>query len=194
MNLFITWCWRLLVDRDGLWRRVLVARYGVADESLKDGGRSCSSWWREIVRIRDGLGEGGEGWFASCVRRRVGDGAETDFWRDCWCGSVPLCERFRRLYDLAANKVITVRNMFLLGVENGQGAWQLRRRLWVWEEDLVEECRDLLLTVSLQESETDRWLWLPDEIRGYTVRGVYDMLASQEQHQVHQNMELIWHK
>ena len=109
-------------------------------------------------------------------------------------GSVPLYERFRRLYDLAANKVITVRNMFLLGVENGQGAWQLRRRLWVWEEDLVEECRDLLLTVSLQESETDRWLWLPDEIRGYTVRGVYDMLASQEQHQVHQNMELIWHK
>jgi len=32
------WCWRLLVDRDGLWRRVLVARYGVADGGLEDGG------------------------------------------------------------------------------------------------------------------------------------------------------------
>ncbi|KEH21259.1 transmembrane protein, putative [Medicago truncatula] len=91
------------VDRDGLWRRVLVARYQ-ADGGLEDAGRSCSSWWREIVRIRDGIGEGGD-WFAGCVRRRVGDGAEIDFWRDCWCGSVSLCERFRRLYDLAANKV-----------------------------------------------------------------------------------------
>jgi len=36
-------------------------------------------------------------------------------------GSVPLYERFRRLYDLAVNKVITVRSMFLLGVEDGGG-------------------------------------------------------------------------
>ena len=122
--LFGKWCWRLLVDRDGLWRRVLVARYGVADGGLEDGGRSCSSWWREIVRIRDGIGDGGEGCFAGCVRRRVGDGSETDFWRDCWCGSVPLCERFRRLYDLVVNKVITVTNIFLLGGGGWWGAWQ----------------------------------------------------------------------
>lgn len=32
------WCWRLLVDREGLLRKVLVARYVV-----EDGGRSCSS-------------------------------------------------------------------------------------------------------------------------------------------------------
>lgn len=109
----------------------------------------------------------------------MGDGADTDFWRDCWCGSVPLCERFRRLYDLAINKAITVRNMFLLGVEDGGGAWWWRRRLWVWEEDqLVEECRALILTVSLQESVTDRWVWLPDPIGGYTVRGVYNLLTS----------------
>ncbi|XP_039682999.1 uncharacterized protein [Medicago truncatula] len=42
-------------------------------------------------------------------------------------------------------------------------------------------------------SETDRWIWLPDQISGYTVRGVYDLLTSQEQPHVHQNMELIWH-
>jgi hypothetical protein len=58
----------------------------------------------------------------------------------------------------------------------------------------VEESRDLLLTISLQESETDRSLWLPDQIRGYTVHGVYDMLTSQAQQQVNQNLELIWHK
>nr|ABD28747.2 Putative non-LTR retroelement reverse transcriptase, related [Medicago truncatula] len=93
------WCWRLLLEREALWRKVLVARYGVADGGLEDGARSCSSWWREIVRIRDGIGEGGEGWFGSCVRRRVGDGADTDFWCDRWCGDVPLCARFGRISD-----------------------------------------------------------------------------------------------
>jgi hypothetical protein len=115
------WCWRLLVERDGLWRRVLVARYGAEDGGLEDGGRSCSSWWWEIVRIRDGIGEGGEGWFGSGIRRQVGDGGETNFWRDCWCGNVPFCVRFRRLFDLAINKVVTVRNMFQQGLEVGGG-------------------------------------------------------------------------
>jgi len=32
------WCWRLLVEREGLWRKVLVARYGVEDGGLEDGG------------------------------------------------------------------------------------------------------------------------------------------------------------
>ncbi|XP_024640756.1 uncharacterized mitochondrial protein AtMg00310-like [Medicago truncatula] len=124
------WCWRLLLEKEALWRKVLVARYGEADGGLEDGGRSCSSWWREIVRIRDGIGDGGEGWFGSCVRRRVGDGAETDFWRDCRCGDVPMCDRFSRLYDLTVNKPISVRNMFLLGVDEGGEALRWRRRLW----------------------------------------------------------------
>jgi len=29
------WCWRLLVERDGLWRKVLVARYGVVGGGLE---------------------------------------------------------------------------------------------------------------------------------------------------------------
>jgi len=37
-------------------------------------------------------------------------------------------------------------------------------------------------------------MWLPDQDGGYSVRGVYDMLTSQEQPQLHSNMELIWHK
>jgi len=51
------------------------------------------------------------------------------------------------------------------------GAWQWRRRLCVWEEDLVEESRALLLTVSLQEFDTNRWVWLSNQIGGYSIRG-----------------------
>ncbi|MCI34428.1 alpha-1 6-xylosyltransferase, partial [Trifolium medium] len=44
----------MLMDREGLWFRVLTARYGVEGGRLQDGGRRGSSWWREITRIREG--------------------------------------------------------------------------------------------------------------------------------------------
>jgi len=76
-------------DRGGLWYRVLVSRYGVRDGRLEDGGWSGSIWWKEVGRIRDGTGGGGDGWFEGCVVRRVGDGEDTLFWHDRWCGDVP---------------------------------------------------------------------------------------------------------
>jgi len=91
-----------------------VARYGEKDVMLEDGGQSCSMWWKEVVKIRDGVG-GDIGWFSDCVVRRVGDGEATLFWHDRWCGDVSFQERFSRSFDLAANKSITVKDMFLRG-------------------------------------------------------------------------------
>nr|ABN05720.1 RNA-directed DNA polymerase (Reverse transcriptase) [Medicago truncatula] len=91
------WCWRLLVDRGGLWYRVLVARYGVRNGRLEDGGRGGSFWWKEVGRIRGGEGEGGAGWFEGCVARCVGDGEDTLFWHERWCGDVPFRIRFSRV-------------------------------------------------------------------------------------------------
>ena len=63
------WCWRLLEERGCFWYRVLVARYGEEAGRLEVGGRSCSSWWREIARIRDGdVGEDGGGLVRGCRR------------------------------------------------------------------------------------------------------------------------------
>ena len=128
------WCWRLLMDRDGLWCRVLVARYGEVGGRLEAGGRSVSSWWREVRRIRDGEGDIGGGWFGDSVRRKVGDGAATLFWSHRWLGETPLCVRFPRLFDLAENKSIFVATLFSRGLElDGEGC-RWRRRLWAWEE------------------------------------------------------------
>ncbi|PNX67420.1 cysteine-rich receptor-like protein kinase, partial [Trifolium pratense] len=67
----------MLVDREGLWFRVLADRYGVEDGRLCEGGQRDSVWWREIVRIREGVGELGGRWFGEHVLRRVGDGSDT---------------------------------------------------------------------------------------------------------------------
>ncbi|KEH34160.1 hypothetical protein MTR_3g462420 [Medicago truncatula] len=124
------WCWRMLVDREGLWYRVLVARYDEACGRLEVGRRSGSTWWPEVGRIRDGDGAMGEGWFGVSVMRRVGDGANTMFWTHRWIGGLPLCVRFPRLFDLAENKNATMADMFSLGLSHGGDGWRWRRSLF----------------------------------------------------------------
>jgi hypothetical protein len=48
---------------------VLVARYGAKAWQVMAGGRSGSSWWKEVLRIRDGVHEvgGGDAFFVGFV-------------------------------------------------------------------------------------------------------------------------------
>ncbi|KAK2370537.1 hypothetical protein QL285_083581 [Trifolium repens] len=188
------WCWRMLVDRGGLWFRVLAARYGLEGGRVRTGGRVGSAWWREIVRIRDGGSGLRDGWFGESVTRKVGDGSETLFWTDPWLGGTPLCERFGRLFDLAVTKSSTVAEMFSSGWEAGGEAWVWRRPLWAWEEEMVGECHNLLLTVTLQAESPDRWQWRPDPLTGYSVRDAYQMLTSQDTVTIGAAEDLLWHK
>jgi len=182
----------MLVDIDGFWYRMFSARYGEEAGRLEVGGRSGSYWWREVARIKDGVGEDGESWFNGRVSRKVGDGAATMFWRDWWLGEVPLCRRFGRLFELAENKLITVASMFSLGWGEGE-AWQLRRRLWAWEEELLAECRLLLANVTLQINVSDIWQWHPDIVGGYSVRSGYQTLSAQVTPLLDESEKLIWH-
>ncbi|MCI01524.1 cysteine-rich receptor-like protein kinase [Trifolium medium] len=88
---------------------------------FESGGRSGSSWWREIVRIRDGVDSIGGGWFGECVLKKVGDGLETFFWTDTWLDVTPLSVRYQHLFDLTVHKSSTVADMFSLGWGVGGG-------------------------------------------------------------------------
>ncbi|GAU47968.1 hypothetical protein TSUD_280270 [Trifolium subterraneum] len=145
------WCWRMLVDREGLWYRVLVARYEEERGRIRDGGRRGSMWWREIACIREGRELGGS-WFGEHVSKRVGDGVGVD----------------------------------------GE-AWQWRRQLWVWEEEMLRECQSLLLNLTLQARSSDRWQWQLDPDEGYTVQGAYQLLTSQVSATMDDADKLIWH-
>lgn len=45
----------------------------------------------------------------------MGDGTCTFFWTDMWLGEVILRDRFRRLFDLTKDRIVTVVDMFALG-------------------------------------------------------------------------------
>ncbi|MCH81803.1 cysteine-rich receptor-like protein kinase [Trifolium medium] len=81
-----------------------VRQYGEERGRLCEGGSSGSSWWREIVRIREGVGDSGGGWFRESVFKKVGDGSETFFWTDPWLDELHLKERFGRLFNLSVNQ------------------------------------------------------------------------------------------
>jgi len=98
----------MLLDREGLWYRVLRARYGDEGGCLREGGSESSIWWRMVVGIRKGVGLGLGSWFDDNVRRVIGGGDTTYFWTDNWVGDVPLRVRFPRLFALAVNKWTTV--------------------------------------------------------------------------------------
>ncbi|XP_024630905.2 uncharacterized protein [Medicago truncatula] len=171
-----------------------VVRYGELGGRLEVGGRSVSCWWSEVRRLRDGVGDGGSGWFGDQVLRRVGDAVVTSFWSDRWIGEAPLCVRFRRLFELTENKSMSVADLLSVDSERWGEVWRWRRRLWEWEEELLDECGALLLDVSLNPIVSDSWVWLPDPSGGYTVRGAYSLLISQVPSVAVDDLDLVWHK
>jgi len=82
-----------------------------------------------------------------CIEVR--NGKDTFFWTDRWLWDVLFRDRYRRLYDLSDNQLITVAGMCALGSGEGGTAWRWRRRLLAWEEELIGECRILLHTMAL---------------------------------------------
>ncbi|GAU21280.1 hypothetical protein TSUD_286900 [Trifolium subterraneum] len=120
--LLAKWCWWMLVDKGGMWYRVLAARYG---EVWEAGGRG-PTWLCVVARIRDGEGAVGGAWFAEGVAKRVGNGADTSFWSDPWLDGVPLCVRYRRLFNLATNQSLSVAEMCELGWGRGDGSSAMR--------------------------------------------------------------------
>jgi hypothetical protein len=193
LSLLGKWCWRLLVDKEGLWYRVLKARYGEEGGRLKEGDRSSSAWWRSICRLREGVGEGIGNWFDNNIRRVVGDGKSTFFWHDIWVGDVPLKVKFPRIYDLSLYKDCSVEMMRRLigSVDGRERLW--RRRLLAWEEESVRECSVLLLDIVLQDNVDDIWRWLLDPIHGYSVRMAYRFLITSVETADRPQVPDIWH-
>ncbi|GAU26347.1 hypothetical protein TSUD_101800 [Trifolium subterraneum] len=170
------WCWRMLVDRGCLWFRALAAWYGVERGCVREGARNGSSWWREIVRIRDGVDDLGGRWFREGVVRKVGDGTESYFWTDPW------------LVEYGGRNVL-----FRVGIDTGGEAWEWRRHLWAWEE-MLGECQVLLHDFILQAQLSDTWIWRLDPVSGYSVRGAYQLLTSHPSDPLDVALDLIWHK
>lgn len=70
-----------------------------------------------------------------------------------------------------------------MGWDEGGDAWKWRRRLWMWDESMLEECQNLLLTVVLLQVDLDDVRrWAHDPVVGYTVSRAYHILTHRDPH------------
>jgi hypothetical protein len=117
-----------------------------------------------------------QNWSSSEIVRKMGNGAQTSFWKDCWVGSVPLCQSFPRLFSISLQQEASVASIWC---PNGISNWKLiwRRRLFVWETALLDELLLLLRAVTLSQ-EADGWGWRPEQGGEYTVKSTYDFVSS----------------
>lgn len=97
-----------------------MARYGEVGGRIGDGGHIGFAWWKNLISIGKCVGLGVGHWFDDNLR--------------C-CES--LKHGFRRLFDPAENKMVSVADISLLGwsVEGMRGSdvgvcWLGRRRRW----------------------------------------------------------------
>ena len=101
---------------------------------------------------------------------------------------------FSRLFELSVCKGVSVLEMSQLGWGEGGEAWRWRRRLFVWEEEMVGELILLLGTVSLQVTREDRWLWTLETSHAFSVRSLYNFLTLQPPAEQPDDASSIWHK
>jgi hypothetical protein len=178
ISLLAKWKWKLLSRDIELWKEMIVARYGIdvlGKRSLGeiDVTRLGSTWWRDLCLLdKDAV------WFNNAIGKRVGNGNLTSFWNDHWIGDQPLRQTFPRLFGISMQKNDVICNLGRL--IDGQWHWELqwRRNLFAWEEDQYTNFMEIIapFTPTVQH---DRWLWLGDDIHGFTVNSAYLLLVEE---------------
>jgi len=177
LSLLAKWKWRLLQEEQPLWKRVLVEKYGDHVSGLAPCAgarwpRFTSLWWRNLVNLEVGFGDF---WFTSRVRRKIGNGANTSFWKDRWLGEVPLYTMFPKLFSLSTQKEAKVGDLVLLQGDVRGWNFMWRRHPFLWEVNLIDNLMTLLEGVILG-TEEDRWEWIPDESGTFSVKSSYTVL------------------
>lgn len=145
--------------------------------SLSSPG-SASIWWKDLCLIGSDLGSI-EDWFGERFAKKIGNGCSTSFWHDVWVGSQPLRVAFPRLF-LVSNCQDGCVVEFGSWVER---VWwwhlQWRRRLFVWEEELVEELLGFIRLIPSVHEE-DSWVWRGDPSGVFSVKSAYMCLLEGE--------------
>jgi hypothetical protein len=179
------WWWRIKNEKESLWYKVIEQIYG---ESLEERKNCRSSWWRDLISIKKIQGRGGVDWFEENIRREVGDGRNTFFWKDPWIDGGMLCNLFRRLFDLSLDKEVKVAEMIVEEEGVKKINWRWRRNLFEWEKEMVKVCSDLVLSVKRVDGEGDCWKWNDEN---YSVKDAYQVIKEGEGDG---EIECEWHK
>ncbi|GMI70241.1 hypothetical protein like AT4G29090 [Hibiscus trionum] len=177
-SLLSKWIWKFVVEKDSLWKRVVVAKNNLDSRFLipADSSGANSSWlWKGIVKSFYSNDEFGSS-IRSSIRFQVGDGKTIIFWSDWWIGEGPLLSLFPRIHALSINKIGRVADF---GTKQALGwTWkiELRRRLFDWEQDQWSDLMNLLNGTRNNNLVSDCLLWKNTGDGCFSARDCYNFL------------------
>ncbi|GKV45963.1 hypothetical protein SLEP1_g52987 [Rubroshorea leprosula] len=190
------WWGRLVNEEDGLWKKVILQKYGRDGEPsynwLRDSSGFGSRWWRDICRLNV-IDQEHEGWLAKGLNIKIGEGDSVKFWWDDWGGRGILANKYPRLYLISAGKDNMVSQMGRWS--NGSWIWELqwRRRLFSWEAQEEAEIMKEIQETTIRIGKTDVWEWVHSNNGVYTTKSAYKALKMEvEQEQQGVNLQKVW--
>ncbi|RVX00739.1 putative ribonuclease H protein [Vitis vinifera] len=165
--------WRFAAERESFWKLIISTKYG------EEGGGWIS---REV---REGYGVGlwkeirkeGVLMFKN-VFFTVGDGRRVKFWKDIWCGNIPLCEAFPSLFAFAVSQDAWVADCW--DSMGDAGGWYpcFSRPFNDWELEAVASLLSFLQGKRLNVGMEDRVLWNASKNGIFSVKSLYNTLDS----------------
>ena len=104
---------------------------------------------------------------------RVGDGSQTQFWYDSWCGEAPLKEAFPSLFECAADREAVVASV--LSCQNGGLEWNMDfiQNFNDWDIDGVTTFLHLLYSHSPVSMDNDVLWWQLKKNGLFDIRSFY---------------------
>lgn len=140
------------MEKESLWRRVVVARFGEAYpwESKGVWIRHGYGLWKSIMMVKD--------IFWKFIQFKLGSKREIRFWEDRWIGNRPLRDVFRNLYSLATDSMGRVSDVF--DEENNIWRPSLHWNLNDWKIGEFGQLLALLEDIKANPSMGDSWEWV----------------------------------
>jgi hypothetical protein len=105
---------------------------------------------------------------------RVGDGKNTSFWHDRWCGLVSLADKFPDLYEISEDRECSFETM-------KQRRWKLKFKCWL-HEDLQTQLGRLQDIVHRYCTNNNKYraIWDWEKSGVFSIKSTYKYLCKYE--------------
>ena len=100
--LMYKWRWRFETGGDVLWCRLIRSCYGQYG-GFRSPARGIHGVWEAVNKVVQKLHDDDCIPFSS-IHKVVGNGMDTKFWLDLWCGDRVLADQFPRLYAMVEDR------------------------------------------------------------------------------------------